>query len=708
MSRNEKTLTLAEVRQKEFWGHPVGLWALFTTEMWERFCYYGMRALLLLYLISTLTGSNPGFGWSEKDANELYGLFTGLVYLFPLLGGYLADRFLGQHRSVVLGGALMAVGEFCLFYSEYFRQHAITTITYQNAPAAFYCFMLGLFLITLGNGFFKPCISVMVGELYDKQDSRRDSAFYIFYMGINVGAFIAPFVAGTIGEKCGWHWGFLTACLGMCIGLITYSLFRPKYLGPIGVKAKGAKTTAQTVENNAKSNEKESVAPPSAQQTKGSLSRVEIDRIAVILTLTVFCIAFWSIFEQAGTSLNIFANKETNRQVPNVVGRFAPGFLPNQADLDAKIAKRELNTDLFELKNATEALEEESQDVNGIDDVSEHLLAMTVDKKFDDIRAFLEGHAERFDSEKLEFYREKLAAVQLSYETGMALKDHANEARRKAQLEELVLDIENFEDALRAGETEFSETLSEIENKLPQKIEEARAKDADFNENDEDDLRESLRLDVVAARQKRFLDAEKNSVDPNTAIYTFPTTWYQSVNPLAVVLFAPLFGFLWTWLRKRGLEPSTPMKFGVGLIMLSLAFFFLIPGALQAAATKGNAAAYWLLGTYLLCTFGELCLSPVGLSMVSRLAPDRYASLLMGAWFLSSAVAGYLSGKLAAVFGSSGAGSTRVAFCFGAEGGMADYFLIMALVPLCAGLLVFLFSARLRKMMHEDDAAEEA
>ena len=328
---------------------------------------------------------------------------------------------------------------------------------------------------------------------------------------------------------------------------------------------------------------------------------------------------------------------------------------------------------------------------------------MAVAKKFDETIAFLEENSEKFDDKKLAIYKEKLADVQASYETGISLKDHADEARRRAKLEELIVDMDNFEDALRAGETELAEVLAEIEEHLPQKIEEAKAINQDFDDDDENDLRESLRRDVVVARQKRFLDAEKQNIDPNTAIYTFPTTWYQSVNPLAVVVFAPLFGLLWTWLRKRGLEPSTPMKFGIGLIMLSLAFFFLVPGALQAAATKGNAAAYWLLGTYLLCTFGELCLSPVGLSMVSRLAPDRYASLLMGAWFLSSAVAGYLSGKLAAVFGSSGAGSTRVSFCFGEEGGMADYFLIMALVPLCAGLLVFLFAPRLRKMMHEDD-----
>lgn len=694
MSGNRKTATLAEVRQKEFMGHPVGLWALFTTEMWERFCYYGMRALLVLYLISTLTSQNPGFGWSEKDANELYGWFTGLVYLFPLLGGYLADRFLGQHRSVLLGGSLMAIGEFCLFYSEYFRQGAITTITFQNAPAAFTCFMLGLFLITLGNGFFKPCISVMVGELYEKNDPRRDTAFYIFYMGINVGAFAAPFVAGTIGEKISWHWGFLTACVGMCFGLLTYSFFRPKYLGPIGRKFRGAEVPKT---DNAEEPEN---APKPVPTAKSPLTRVEIDRIAVILTLTFFCIAFWSVFEQAGTSLNIFANKETNRQVPKAVGQKIPGFLPNQADLAVKVAKRELETDLFELKQAISAFEDDSEKVEDVENLSEYLLEQVCAKNFEELKSFIEANEDKFDPLELEAFSEKLADVQESYDTGVSLQKRANVARSRAGLEALAVDLENFENAILAGEQENVAISEEIEKQLPDKLDAARTAS---KEVDEDRLRESLRTDVIASRQNQFLDNEKKNIDVSEAIYTFPTTWYQSVNPLAVVIFAPLFGLLWGFLRRHGIEPSTPMKFCIGLIMLSLAFFFLIPGALQAAHTNGNAAAYWLLGTYLLCTFGELCLSPVGLSMVSRLAPERYASLLMGIWFLSSAVAGYLSGKLAAVFGSSGAGAGRVSFWFGEQGGLADFFLIMALVPLCAGLIVFLLVPKLRKMMHEED-----
>ena len=697
--RSGKVATLDEVRQKLFMGHPVGLWALFTTEMWERFCYYGMRSLLILYLISTLTGVNPGFGWSEESANELYGWFTGLVYLFPLLGGYLADRFLGQHRSILLGGILMAIGEFCLFYSEYFRQHAVETVTYQNAPAAFSCFMLGLFLITLGNGFFKPCISVMVGDLYEKHDPRRESAFYIFYMGINVGAFAAPFVAGTVGEKISWHWGFLTACIGMCLGLCVYSFLRPKFLGPIGLKVRSTET----------SEEKNATEVPESipNQAPTKLSRVEIDRIAVILTLTFFCIAFWSVFEQAGTSLNIFANKETNRQVPSSIGSKLPGFIPNQADLDAKIAKRALDRSLYELDSCVQKF---ANELDSAQDVSlrEALWPALVSKDFSGAMDVISAYpfSEKENADKIVALVNNL---EKSYSTSLSFKEHANAARAHAGLDELALDVEDFDTALEEGKNEDVAVQKEVEERLAQMMEQSG--NADVNV---DALRLSLQNDVISMRQNQFLLAEQSKIDdpddpdPKGVIYTFPTTWYQSVNPLSVVLLAPLFGIMWSFLRRRGLEPSTPVKFGIGLILLSIAFSILIPGAIQAQETRAHASAYWLLGTYVLCTLGELCISPVGLSMVSRLAPQRYASLLMGIWFLSSAIAGYLSGKLAAVFGSSDGESGRVAFFFGEKGGLADFFLIMTLVPLVAGLIVFLLSPQLRKMMHEDESATNA
>lgn len=681
---NKQYASLAEVRQREFLGHPVGLWALFTTEMWERFCYYGMRALLVLYLISTLTDSNPGFGWSEESANKLYGWFTGLVYLFPLLGGFLADRFLGQHRSVLLGGILMAAGQFCLFYTEYFRQSAVSTITFSSAPAALCCFLLGLFLITLGNGFFKPCISVMVGDLYEKNDSRRDSAFYIFYMGINIGALLAPFIAGSVGEKISWHWGFLTACIGMLLGLASYTLLRPKFLGTVGMRQN---QTVQIEEHDTVKTEKQSSA---SSAKKPKLTKVEIDRIAVILILSFFCVAFWSVFEQAGTSLNIFAKKETNRQVPAVIGKNIPGFLPNQDELDAKIAMSDLQTNLYDLIESIDAFADDAETL------PQELKDLVFAQKFDEERAKVAELQDRLPEDERQTFFKNLTKVEACFESASYSLGKANEARKRVGLEPLALDVNDFETAYQRGVEEHKALMAEVDKKFDAKLEEL--KDAD--EAEKNTLREGLEKDAIKTKHSEFLTAEKANINKETAIYTFPTTWYQSVNPLSVVIFAPLFNLLWGVLRRYNLEPSTPVKFGIGLVLLSIAFMFMVGGAQHSAKTGGNAGAYWLLFTYVFCTWGELCLSPIGLSMVSRLAPERFASLLMGIWFLSSAVAGYLSGHLAAFLGS---GDNTVYFFFGKEGGLADFFLILAIVPLVAGIIVFMLSPSLRRMMHEDE-----
>ncbi len=685
--RTNQDVSLAELRQKQFLGHPIGLWALFTTEMWERFCYYGMRALLVLYLISTLTDSNPGFGWTEFEANKLYGWFTGLVYLTPLFGGYLADRYLGQHRSVLLGGILMAAGEFCLFFSEYFRQHATTTITMENAPGALLSFMFGLLLITVGNGFFKPCISVMVGGLYEKDDPRRDDAFSIFYMGINVGAFLAPFVAGSIGEKISWHWGFLTAGIGMLFGLCTYSLLRPKYLGSIG---KLVKKTPEVPSSGDSSSE----TGTSKKEVKQSLSKIERDRIAVILTLTFFCIAFWSVFEQAGTSLNIFAKKETNRHVPTAVAEKLPGFLPNQDELDAKIAIKELREDLVAANRSLEKLTES-------EDIADSIRSSILSGEFDAVDQLLESRADHIAEEARRDFDDAMDELEGTYESAKQAIGKANEARRIAEREELDFAV-NFGDLtglLQEGEEYQAQIDADIQKEYSERIAAFQEADSSVQESVLNEARNS----VLKRAQKAFLDAETGKIDKENSIWTFPTTWYQSVNAFVVVLFVPIFNMMWGFLRRRNLEPSTPINFGLGLIFLSVAFLFMIFGALQSVQTQGNAGAYWLLLTYTFCTFGELCLSPVGLSMVSRLAPPRFASLLMGVWFLSSAVAGYLSGYLAAVLGSGDSGSGRIAFFFGSEKGLADFFLIMTLAPFIAGVIVFCLAPKLRKMMHEHE-----
>ena len=203
-------------------NQPKGLWVLFITEMWERFSYYGMRALLVLYLIaSTDEGTfNPGFGWSQESAYLLYGIYTWLVYLTPIFGGLIADRLIGTHRSMLVGGWIIAAGHITLAATELFGVTAGAAVSLQSSPGALLCFLSGLVLIVIGTGFFKPCVSVMVGQLYDADDERRDGGFTIFYMGINVGAMMSPLIAGTLGETVGWHWGQLNKTINSTNGFL--------------------------------------------------------------------------------------------------------------------------------------------------------------------------------------------------------------------------------------------------------------------------------------------------------------------------------------------------------------------------------------------------------------------------------------------------------------------------------------------------------
>jgi proton-dependent oligopeptide transporter, POT family len=456
---------------------PAGLWVLFVTEMWERFSYYGMRALLVLYLISATDLDNPGFGWSEDDAYLLYGIYTWAVYLTPIFGGALADRLLGTHRSLILGGWIIAAGHLTLAATELFAITPGTAVSLQSDPGALLCFVGGLTLIVIGTGFFKPCVSVMVGQLYERDDPRRDSGFTIFYMGINLGAVLAPLVAGTLGEMVGWHWGFGAAAVGMILGILAYQRLRPHYLAGIGLAPQPTPAGA-------------------AAPSRVPLSRAQWRQIGVILILAVFGnIAFWTAFEQAGSSMNVFAAVQTDRTLWG------------------------------------------------------------------------------------------------------------------------------------------------------------------------------------------WLDQP------------FPATWYQSVNPAAVIVFAPLFAWLWLFLDRRGLEPSTPTKFCLGLWLLGLAFIAMIAGALEARG-DGLAGPHWLLITYVVYTWGELCLSPVGLAMVTRLAPAHLQSLMMGMWYFTFSVANLLAGLVARVSVPLERGDTRFVL-----DGLAGFYLLLVLVPLGMGLLILLMTPLLERWM---------
>lgn len=268
-----------EPHQKELFGHPVGLFILFFTEMWERFSYYGMRAILVLYLVAKTSENNAGLGWTSSEALALYGWYTMLVYIASIPGGWIADKFIGQKKSVLIGGLLLVVG------------HSILAVEQMLA------FYTGLGFIIAGVGMLKPNISTMVGGLYKRGDIRRDKGFTIFYIGINIGAFISSLIVGTIGEVYGWHYGFGLAGIGMSLGLIQY-IYGQKYLKNVG-NFLGASTKIE---------EKEIANRP--------LTKIEKDRIIVLFISFLIVIVFWGAYEQAGGLMNIYASEKTNRILP--------------------------------------------------------------------------------------------------------------------------------------------------------------------------------------------------------------------------------------------------------------------------------------------------------------------------------------------------------------------------------------------------------
>jgi POT family proton-dependent oligopeptide transporter len=263
------------IHKRELFGHPVGLYVLFFTELWERFSYYGMRALFVLFLVSETTSDNPGFGWTNKEALALYGTYTMLVYLSSVPGGWIADRLLGQKKTVMLGGALLCIG------------HAVLAF---NSEMSFY---IGCLFVILGVGCLKPNISSMVGGLYKQKDERRDMGFYIFYMGINIGGFLAPILCGWVGENINWHYGFGLAAIGMLVGQLVY-IWGQKFIPHVGNLISRKNEADKAILDR-------------------PLTKIEKDRVKVLLISFLLIILFWAAFEQAGGLMNLYASQKTDR-----------------------------------------------------------------------------------------------------------------------------------------------------------------------------------------------------------------------------------------------------------------------------------------------------------------------------------------------------------------------------------------------------------
>ncbi len=435
-----------------FMGHPKGLFVLFFTEMWERFSYYGMRAILVLYIVSQSTGDNPGLGWETKDALALYGWYTMLVYVMSIPGGFIADKLIGQKKAVFIGGLTLCAGHGILAVEE------------------MWAFYTGLGLIILGVGLLKPNISTMVGGLYDKGDIRRDKGFTIFYIGINIGAFLSSLVVGVVGETYGWHYGFGLAGIGMAFGQLVFMMGQ-KHLTTVGnFLAKSPDPELQAAANK-------------------PLSKVEKDRVSVLLLSFLIVIVFWGAFEQAGGLMNIYTMEKTNRVL---------GF-----------------------------------------------------------------------------------------------------------------------------------TLPIIGNEIPASV-------------------------------------------------------FQSLNAAFIIIFGTAIAGYWAKRKLKSKESSSLFKMAIGTMIMGTGFLFMTAASAQFES-NGSSAMYWLVFAYLFHTIGELCASPVALSFITKLAPVKYASIMMGVYF---AMTGF-GNKLAGLLGESASD-------------LGEYTIFTGIAIFCVafGFLILAFLKKLKTLTH--------
>ncbi len=564
--------------------HPEGLFVLFFTEMWERFSYYGMRAILVLYLTKALF-------IDKSHASNIYGSYTGLVYLTPLIGGYVADRYWGNRRSIFLGGLLMALGQLMMFFSA---------SNYQHTELATMYMWVGLTALIIGNGFFKPNISTLVGQLYPKGDTRLDAAFTLFYMGINLGAFFSPLICSALGDTGNpgdFKWGFLAACIGMIVGIFSFELMKKYLVTPEGAKVgaianKKRDALMETERIAAGGEAKEagkisqtsiliwsaiiigliavfhfvvdldwigscifsiSIGAPGLILTDTSLTTIERQRILVVFIAAFFVIFFWACFEQAGASLTFFADEQMDRTV-NIHTSMGTVFLVISA-------------------------------LAGI-------LYYTL-------------------------YRIMTIPIELKVLFG----------------------------AVGAF--------------LVYKI-------------------------VTAFISGAMFDMKEISAGA-----------FNSVNAIFIVVLAPLFAEMWGALGKKNLEPASPYKQAMGLMFLSLGYVVIAIGVKDIGTVK--VSMMWLITLYFLHTVGELCLSPIGLSLVNKLAPARFASLLMGTWFLANATANKFAGTLSSFYPEKGKVTSFAGYHMT---NTYDFFVLFIVMSGAASILLFFLSKQLLKMMH--------
>lgn len=637
--------------QQTVLGHPAGLYTLFFAEMWERFSYYGMRALLVLYMIK-------GFlGYGDSQAYTVYGAYTALVYMTPFIGGMLADKILGQRLAVIIGGLLMAAG------------HLLMTIE-SDWP-----FFFALALLITGNGFFKPNISTTVGTLYAPGDKKRDDGFNIFYTGINLGAAMSPLLCGYVGETYGWHLGFGLATIGMLVGLAVFVMpngissflvftaaaasaiglfvFRPDNTASIAINVFVAVCLMVAAIIACRALGKGGLPNWAGMRPKGMDSRHDWKiYLGIVIAIPIFAllVSGFSPFTQP-------PKDEAGNVIP------APTKDERLADRIALLEKFDVKTEVIEVVRR----EGVSGEVQLRGKPYQLIEESTIEAWVENLPPFVDDIVQTFLNEV-----SKPAGVVLTILGVLAFgyliveTFKLSKIPRERMMAALVLiffqmlffaffeqagsSMNNFTDRNidRVAETSSVESgqVGETIRIEPTQAQLGYERGEDvFTLTDLDELRNIVKeySDVEAIDISWPIDEPDVGMGIATRLDEMPTTVFQSFNAIFILFFALAFNWLWAQLRRMRLEPSAPLKFGFGLLQLGLGFLAFWMGA-QASNDQGMVAMRWLTIGILFHTTGELCLSPVGLSTMTKLSPKVLVSTLMGAWFLATAFSQYLAG----------------------------------------------------------------
>jgi len=571
----------APAQKQDFFGHPRGLATLFFTELWERFSYYGLRALLVLFMTAPAgaAATNPGLGFGTEKATAIYGLYTAFVYLLALPGGWVADNIWGQRRSVFVGGIIIAAGHFAM---------AMPALGLPDVSF----FYLGLVLIVVGTGLLKPNISTMVGDLYPEGGARRDAGFSVFYMGINFGAILGPTLCGFLGEGYSWHWGFSLAGFGMLAGLISYKLGAVN-LGDAGLLEADDEAAVQRKSRNfylTAAAVAAAIVTFGFLATSGAIS-VTLTQVAEavgvgIIIVTVLFFAYLTMGMAGTVSFAAFFG------VASVLaGQFGYGAaFASQIGVGATVL-------LFILAS----------------------IGRVVAPQFETSRK-----------------KKRLLVIFWLFLLSALFWSGFEQAGSSLNLFARDLTARGF------GPFALSQTMTALLTIL---VIGTPAAYIGYRMFQRDNLWwvGKAGVSLIGALLVGFLGYVSYQM---AAGWTMPASILQNINPTFIVLLAPLFGSLWTWLANRDANPSIPMKFALGLAGLAAGFFVIAWGATQATA-ENPVGAQWLVVTYFLHTCGELCLSPVGLSSMTKLAPENRVGQMMGVWFVSTALGNLIAGLVA-------------------------------------------------------------